>query len=200
MRLPSSQARSARFHERRRRGRLPTVTAAMNPAQSFGDYRGGDHEQFWDQCSQLVSWWRRRESNPRPEAICIGIYVRIPRFNLVTTCAHGQARLVTSDSKFCLLPESRSKTLASLYHALTRSTGGVLREDGYAVFQAARATALSLAVLVSKGICVVFGRRTRNQRFSTPVETVAPPLAPKMSIGPKIVSTREKAWNAPWRM
>jgi hypothetical protein len=58
-----------------------------------------------------------------------------------------------------------------------RSTGEVLHEDGYAVFQAARATALSLAVLVSKGISVVFGRRTRNQRFSTPVETVAPPLA-----------------------
>jgi len=79
--------------------------------------------------------------------------------------------------KFRLLPESRGETLASLYHALMRSTGGVLHEDGYAVFQAARATALLLAVVFSKGIYVVFGRRTRNQRFSTPVETVAPPVA-----------------------
>jgi hypothetical protein len=56
-----------------------------------------------------------------------------------------------------------------------RSTGKVLHDHGSAVFQAARATALLLAVVFSKGICVVFGRRTRNQRFFTLVETGAPP-------------------------
>ena len=94
----------------------------------------------------------------------------------MTTCDHGQPRLVTSDSKFRVEPESRDSTLASLYHALMRSTGEVLHEHGYAVFQAARATALSLAVVCSKGICVVFGRRTRDQRFFTLVETGAPPV------------------------
>ena len=93
----------------------------------------------------------------------------------MTTCDHGQPRLVTIDSKFRIESESRDSTLASLYHALMRSTGGVLHEHGYAVFQAARATALSLAVVCSKGICVVFGRRTRHQRFFTLVETGAPP-------------------------
>jgi hypothetical protein len=27
---------------------------------------------------QFDTWWRRRESNPRPKAICDGVYVRIP--------------------------------------------------------------------------------------------------------------------------
>jgi len=92
-------------------------------------------------------------------------------------CAHGQSRLTTIDSKFRIAPESRGATLASLYHALMRSTDGVLHEHGYAVFQAARATALSLAVVRSKGICVVFGRRTRDQHFFSLVETGAPPVA-----------------------
>lgn len=107
----------------------------------------------------------------------------------MTTCDHGQPRLVTSDSKFRVESESRDSTLASLYHALMRSTGEVLHEHGYAVFQAARATALSLAVVGSKGICVVFGRRTRDQRFFTLVETGAPPVITRENIRPKFVKT-----------
>jgi hypothetical protein len=70
-----------------------------------------------------------------------------------------------------------------------RSTGEVLHEHGYAVFQAARATALLLAVVFSKGICVVFGRRTRNQRFFTLVETGAPPWRTLENVGLKFVKT-----------
>ena len=53
----------------------------------------------------------------------------------MTTCDHGQPRLVTIDSKFRIEPESRGSSLASLYHALMRSTGKVLHEHGYAVFR-----------------------------------------------------------------
>ena len=74
-----------------------------------------------------------------------------------------------------------------------RSTGEVLHEDGYAVFQAARATALLLAVLVSKGICVVFGRRTRNQSRQHPRRNRDAPIGVTDSIGPKIVSTSKES-------
>ena len=29
-------------------------------------------------------WWRRRESNPRPERIHVGVYVCIPRITTLT--------------------------------------------------------------------------------------------------------------------
>jgi hypothetical protein len=70
-----------------------------------------------------------------------------------------------------------------------RSTGGVLHEHGYAVFQAARATALLLAVVFSKSIYVVLGRRTRDQRFFTLVETGAPPWRTAETVGLKFVKT-----------
>ncbi len=28
--------------------------------------------------SNVLQWWRRRESNPGPEVICVGLYVRSP--------------------------------------------------------------------------------------------------------------------------
>jgi hypothetical protein len=74
-----------------------------------------------------------------------------------------------------------------------RSTGEVLHEHGSAVFQAARATALLLAVVFSKGICVVFGRRTRDQRFFTLVETGAPPWRTPETVRPKFVKTSSES-------
>ncbi len=36
-------------------------------------------EQGWD----FWYWWRRRESNPRPQVLCPRIYMRIPSFVLL---------------------------------------------------------------------------------------------------------------------
>ena len=53
-------------------------------------------------------WWRRRESNPGPEVIHVGLYVRSPCTCFAVGSAHGQARFTAIDSLFRPHAESNS--------------------------------------------------------------------------------------------
>jgi hypothetical protein len=54
------------------------------------------------------NWWRRRESNPGPEVIHVGLYVRSPCTCFAVGSARGQARFTAIDSLFRSYAESSS--------------------------------------------------------------------------------------------
>ena len=53
-------------------------------------------------------WWRRRESNPGPEEISQGIYVRILRIYIAAGSAHRRARFAAINPLFRPYAESHS--------------------------------------------------------------------------------------------
>ena len=70
-----------------------------------------------------VEWWRRRESNPRPEAIYARIYVTYSAICMAAGCAHGQARTVASGSNSSPCFEPRAAGPASSITPRPASTG-----------------------------------------------------------------------------
>jgi hypothetical protein len=83
-------------------------TGASGPTTAVTTFASESAKTLFSLVKSKPIWWRRRESNPGPEVICRGLYVRSPQTFLEVGSAYGRARFTAINSLFRRYAESRS--------------------------------------------------------------------------------------------